>query len=165
MEVHAAPRRRSLARCLPAKQVPMKLIWFWLTASLTCAAAPAHGELPSFDDLYRGVSECSFDLSRYNDVPMDPYAEAILISLPAAGAVRGFLISTFYFSPAKAGRGENYGLVFNAPLEAVADAFPELAPRETRNGRLRRLLRLSDEIGDRSAGRQTLLICSGGTET
>jgi hypothetical protein len=86
-------------------------------------------------------------------------------SLPAAGAMRGFLINTFYFAPAKAGRGENYGLVFNAPLEAVADAFPELAPRETINGHLRRLLRLSDETGDRSAGRKTLLICSGGTET
>jgi hypothetical protein len=143
----------------------MKLVWFCLTATLACAVAPAHGEVPSFDDLYRGVSECRFDLSRYNDVPMDPYAEAILISLPAAGAMRGFLINTFYFAPAKAGRGENYGLVFNAPLEAVANAFPELAPRETINGHLRRLLRLSDETGDRSAGRKTLLICSGGTET
>lgn len=143
----------------------MKLIWLYLTATLACAAALAHGEVPSFDDLYRGVSECSFDLSRYNDVPMGPYAEAILISLPAAGAMRGFLINTFYFAPAKAGRGENYGLVFNAPLEAIATAFPELAARETINGHLRRLLRLSDETGDRGAGRKTLLICSGGTET
>ena len=85
-----------------------------------------------------------------------------MISLPAAGAMRGFLINTFYFAPAKAGRGENYGLVFNAPLEAVIDAFPELAGRETVNGYLRRLLRLSDETGDRGAGRKTLLVCSGG---
>jgi hypothetical protein len=143
----------------------MKLIWLCMAAAIVSPASPARAEVPSFDDLYRGVSQCSFDLSRYNDVPMDPYAEAILISLPAAGAMRGFLINTFYFAPAKAGRGENYGLVFNAPLEAVADAFPELAPRETINGHLRRLLRLSDETGDRSAGRKTLLICSGGTET
>ena len=143
----------------------MKLIWLCLAAIPALLAWPALAEVPSFDDLYRGVSQCSFDLSRYNDVPMDPYAEAILISLPAAGAMRGFLINTFYFAPAKAGRGENYGLVFNAPLEAVANAFPELAPRETINGHLRRLLRLSDETGDRSAARKTLLICSGGTET
>jgi hypothetical protein len=143
----------------------MKLIWLCLAAILAPLAWPALAEVPSFDDLYRGVSQCSFDLSRYNDVPMDPYAEAILISLPAAGAMRGFLINTFYFAPAKAGKGENYGLVFNAPLEAVANAFPELAQRETINGHLRRLLRLSDETGDRSAGRKTLLICSGGTET
>jgi hypothetical protein len=143
----------------------MKLIWFCIAAALAAPASPVRAEVPTFDDLYRGVSQCSFDLSRYNDVPMDPYAEAILISLPVAGAMRGFLINTFYFAPAKAGRGENYGLVFNAPLEAVADAFPELAQRETINGHLRRLLRLSDETGDRSAGRKTLLICSGGTET
>jgi len=143
----------------------MKLIWFCVAAAVASPLSPARAEVPSFDDLYRGVSQCSFDLSRYNDVPMDPYAEAILISLPAAGAMRGFLINAFYFAPAKAGRGENYGLVFNAPLEAVANAFPELAARETINGHLRRLLRLSDETGDRSAGRKTLLICSGGTET
>ncbi len=143
----------------------MKLIWFCMAAAVASPLSPARAEVPSFDDLYRGVSQCSFDLSRYNDVPMDPYAEAILISLPAAGAMRGFLINAFYFAPAKAGRGENYGLVFNAPLEAVANAFPELAARETINGHLRRLLRLSDETGDRSAGRKTLLICSGGTET
>jgi hypothetical protein len=143
----------------------MKLIWFCVAAAVASPLSPARAEVPSFDDLYRGVSQCSFDLSRYNDVPMDPYAEAILISLPAAGAMRGFLINAFYFAPAKAGRGENYGLVFNAPLEAVANAFPELAARETINGHLRRLLRLSDETGDRSAGRKTLLIGSGGTET
>jgi hypothetical protein len=143
----------------------MKLIWLCMAAAVVSPLSPARAEVPSFDDLYRGVSQCSFDLSRYNDVPMDPYAEAILISLPAAGAMRGFLISAFYFAPAKAGRGENYGLVFNAPLEAVANAFPELAARETINGHLRRLLRLSDETGDRSAARKTLLICSGGTET
>lgn len=144
----------------------MKLICLCLAAALGMAVLPAWAEPPSFDDLYRGVSECSFDLSRYTDVPMSPYAEAVLISLPTGGAMRGFLINTFYFAPAKAGKGENYGLVFNAPLEAVVDAFPELAGRETVNGYLRRLSRLSDETGDRSAGRsRTLLMCSGGTET
>jgi hypothetical protein len=143
----------------------MKLICLCLATALNTAALPAWAEPPTFDDLYRGVSGCRFDLSRYTDVPMSPYAEAVLISLPTGGAMRGFLINTFYFAPAKAGKGENYGLVFNAPLEAVIDAFPELAGRETVNGYLRRLSRLSDETGDRSAGRRTLLICSGGTQT
>jgi len=79
--------------------------------------------------------------------------------------VRGFVITTFYFSPAREGKGEGYGLVFNAPLEAVARAFPELVARETVNGHLRRLLRLSDETSDRKAARQTLLVCNSGTAT
>ena len=135
--------------------------------ALVCAAAagPAWAELPSFDELYRGVAECRFDLSRYSDVGMDGSSEAVLIALPNAGSVRGFLVNTFYFVPPKPGKGENYGLVFNAPLEAVADALPELAGRETVNGYLRRLLRLSEETGDRGAGRRTLLLCAGGTET
>jgi hypothetical protein len=148
-----------------AHMMRMKLHWHCTAVIIALSLTSAYADVPSFDELYRGVSACSFDLSRYTDVPMEPYSEAVLISLPAAGAVRGFLISAFYFAPAKGGKGENYGLVFNGPLEAIADAFPELVSRETMNGHLRRLLRLSDETGDRSAGRKTLLMCSGGTET
>ena len=61
-------------------------------------------EVPTFDEFYSGVSECRFDLSRYADVPMDPYTDAVLISLPHAGAVRGFIITTFYFSPGREGK-------------------------------------------------------------
>src|SRR5262245_9599095 len=143
----------------------MKPSRYYVTALAAIALSPAWAVAPSFDELYQGVSECRFDLSRYTDVPLEPYTEAVLISLPTAGAVRGFLVSAFYFAPAKGGRGENYGLVFNGPLEAVADAFPELAGRATMHGHLRRMLRLSDETGDRSAVRKTLLMCSGGTET
>jgi len=143
----------------------MKPCRYYVTALAAIVLSPAWAEVPSFDDLYQGVSECRFDLSRYTDVPLEPYSEAVLITLPVAGAVRGFLIGAFYFSPAKGGRGESYGLVFNGPLEAVADAFPELAGRATLHGHLRRLLRLSDETGDRTSGGRTLLMCSGGTET
>jgi hypothetical protein len=131
-----------------------------MVAAMSCVQA----EPLSFDELYQGVSECRFDLSRYNDIPMEPFAEALLISLPMAGAVHGLLINTFYFAPAKGGKGESYGLVFNAPLEVVVDAIPELAGRTTVNGYLRRLSRLSDETGDRSASRRTLLLCGGGTD-
>jgi hypothetical protein len=133
---------------------------------LLCAICPsALAEVLSFDEFYAGVSQCRFDLSRYDDIPMDPYTEALLIALPNAGAMRGFLITTFYFSPAREGKAEGYGLVFNAPLDAVAHAFPELAARETINGHLRRLLRLSDETNDRKAARQTLLLCNSGMPT
>ena len=132
---------------------------------LCLVAGTVWAELPSFDELYRGVSECRFDLSRYTDLPMEPYAEAVLIALPNAGAVQGFLVNVFYFSPAREDSGEDYGLVFNAPLEAVANALPELAARATVNGYLRRLSRLSDETGDRAAGNKTLLHCVGGTRT
>jgi hypothetical protein len=140
-----------------------RLVFVCLSLSLLPLAALA--EAPTFDELYAGVSECRFDLSRYADVPMDPYSEAVLIALPNAGAVRGFLITTFYFSPGREGKAEGYGLVFNAPLDAVAHAFPELVARETINGRLRRLLRLSDQTNDRKAARQTLLLCNSGTAT
>jgi hypothetical protein len=138
----------------------LALVLIWM-------ALPAMGlaEVPTFDEFYAGVAECRFDLGRYADVPMDPYSEAVLIALPTAGSVRGFVITTFYFSPARDGKAEGYGLVFNAPLEAVARAFPELAVRETVNGHLRRLLRLSDETSDRKASRQTLLLCNSGTST
>ena len=63
-------------------------------------------DVPTFDEFYAGVSECRFDLSRYADLPMDPYTEAVLISLPNAGAVRGFIITTFYFSPAREGKSD-----------------------------------------------------------
>jgi hypothetical protein len=59
----------------------------------------AYAEPPTFEHFYQGVSECRFDFSAYSDVPLDPSAEAVLIALPAAGAVRGFLINTFYFAP------------------------------------------------------------------
>jgi hypothetical protein len=132
---------------------------------LVQCGTPALAEEMTFDDLYSGVTQCRFDLSRYADVPLDPLSDAVLIALPNAGAVRGFVITTFYFSPGRAGRAEAYGLVFNAPFDVVAKAFPELLPRETVNGHLRRLLRLSEETNDRKAARQTLLVCNSGTPT
>ena len=92
-----------------------------LLVLLLCAIpAIALAEVPTFEEFYAGVSQCRFDLSRYDDMPMDPYTEALLIALPNAGAMRGFLITTFYFSPAREGKAEGYGLVFNAPLDVVA---------------------------------------------
>ncbi len=132
-----------------------------LIMASSCSAA----ESLTFDDFYSGVTQCRFDLTRYDDLPMEPYTDALLISLPNAGAVRGFVIATFYFSPARTGKAEGYGLVFNAPLEAVAQAFPEFAGRENVNGHLRQLLLLSDETNDRKAVRQTLLLCNSGTPT
>jgi len=138
--------------------LPLCLFWF-------LASAAARAELPSFDDFFRGVSQCTLNLSQYSDVRSDTDPEAVLISLPTAGSVRGVLITTFYFSPARDGHREDYGLVFNAPIDQVAAAFPELAARETVHGYLRRLRRLSDETSGRAAERQTLLVCTGGTET
>jgi hypothetical protein len=138
------------------------LLWLGalLAVAMLACAGTVRAEPPSFDELYRGVSECRFDLSRFNGIPMEPYTEAVLIGLPQGGAVQGFLINAFYFSPARNGKGEDYGLVFNAPLEAVARALPQLAGRETVNGYLRSL-----STGDRSARSKTLLHCSAGRQT
>jgi len=125
-------------------------------------AGPAQAELPSFDDFFREVSECRLDMGRYNGlVPLG--RDGVLISLPSAGAVRGVLIDAFYFSPGGAEGAEQYGLLINAPLDAVTKTFPEFAARHTVNGHLRRLTRLSDETGEEGAGRKTLLMCVAGT--
>jgi hypothetical protein len=133
-----------------------------LVPLLWLIAAPAQAVMPSFDDFFREVSECRLDMDRYGDL-VDPGQDGILISLPSAGAVRGMLISAFYFAPGGDDGAQEYGLLINAPLEAVAKAFPEFAERHTVNGHLRRLARLSDQTGDRSARRQTLLMCVAGT--
>ncbi len=123
---------------------------------------PARAELPTFEDFFRGVSGCSLEMARYRAM-VRATDEGILIALPAGGAVRGLLVTSFYFSPGRGGHGDGYGLLFNAPLEAVARTFPELAGKHTVNGYLRQLLRLSDETGEDSGRRQTLLMCTEGT--
>lgn len=144
-------------RCTACLQSVLPVAFFVLSSN-------AFADPLSFDELYQGVTECRFDLSRFNDVPMEVHSEAVLIALPMAGAVAGLLIDTFYFAPARGGKGESYGLVFSAPLEVVVDSVPTLAGRRTVNGYLRGLSRLSDETGDRAAARRTLLLCRGGSD-
>lgn len=144
---------RSLMRC---RHFALLISFSWLLP------APAQAVLPSFDDFFRQVSECRLDMGRYGEL-VDPHQDGVLISLPAAGAVRGMLISAFYFAPGGSEGAEEYGLLINAPLEVVARTFPEFAGRQSVNGHVRRLARLSEQTGDRSAGRQTLLMCVAGT--
>jgi hypothetical protein len=125
-------------------------------------AGLAQAALPSFDEFFREVSVCSLDMERYDAlVPLN--RDGVLISLPSAGAVRGLLINAFYFARGAAQGAEQYGLLINAPLEAVTKAFPEFAARNTVNGHLRRLTRLSEQTGERGTERQTLLMCVAGT--
>ena len=88
---------------------------------------------------------------------------ACLISLPSAGAVRGLLINAFYFSPGQGGNGERLRAAVQCAARGGGEAFPEFAGKHTVNGHLRRLARLSDETGEDSARRKTLLMCTGGT--
>ncbi len=125
-------------------------------------ALPVRAEVPSFEAFFGGVSECSLQLARYRDF-VDASAEGVLIALPSGRSVRGLLVSAFYFSPGRGGNGDGYGLLFNAPIEAVARSFPEFAGKHTVNGHLRQLLRLSDETGEASGRRKTLLMCTDGT--
>jgi len=135
-----------------------------LAAVLLTVGAPVHAALPSFEDFYQGVSECRLDMARYRaETLVEPFSEGVVIALPAGGAVRGLVITAFYFSPGRAGGAEQYGLVFNAPIDAVASSFPDLASRQTVNGYLRQLSRLSDETGDEKDVRKTLLMCKAGT--
>jgi hypothetical protein len=124
----------------------------------------ARAELPEFDDFFKAVASCALDIARYDlGARLRGRADAVIVSLPNSGSVRGLLVTGFFFSP---GRGveDKYGLVFNAPLDVVAGTFPELAGRQTVNGHLRTLTRLSDETGEADARRRTLLACSAGME-
>jgi hypothetical protein len=127
------------------------------------ATPPARAELPSFDAFFQSVSECRLDIARYGEV-IEPTRDGVLISLPFAGAMRGFLIDSFYLASGPDGV-DQYGLLFNGPLDAVGKAFPELAARRTMNGYLRRLASLAEQSRDRGASRKTLLICIAGTPT
>jgi hypothetical protein len=134
----------------------------FLLAVLPTGAARA--ELPDFEQVFARVVECSLDPARYDLAGrLAGRADAVIVALPASGSVRGLLVNGFYFAPGRQG-GDQYGLVINAPLDTVANAFPELAGRQTVNGHLRRLSRLSDETGDRGARRKTLLSCTAGTD-
>lgn len=125
----------------------------------------ARAELPEFDDFFKAVASCALDIARYDlGARLRGRADAVIVSLPNSGSVRGLLVTGFFFSP---GRGveDKYGLVFNAPLDVVARTLPELAGRQTVNGHLRSLVRLSDETGESAARRKTLLVCVAGTQT
>ncbi|HZR03335.1 MAG TPA: hypothetical protein VFA81_09215 [Burkholderiales bacterium] len=128
------------------------------------AVFPVRAELPSFDNFYDGVSKCQLEFSRYGEL-LEPHQEAVIIALPSAGVVRGFLIDSFYFEPARGAAPEQYGLLINGPIEAVGPAFPELLERRNVNGYLRRLIPLSEQSRQPGSGRKTLLICVGGTAT
>lgn len=123
----------------------------------------ARAAVPSFDDFFREVSECRLNMTQYGRIVDLHRQDGVLISLPSAGAVRGLLINAFYFAPGKADGPEQYGLLINAPLEAVAKTFPEFVGRHTVNGHLRQLARLSDQTGDSKERRKTLLMCVAGT--
>jgi len=124
-------------------------------------AAPATAEQPSFDMFFSGVSECRLDMTRFGAL-LDSYGEGAVIALPSAGAVRGFLVDSFYVAPSQGQTPAQYGLLVNAPLEAVQQAFPEYAKRANVNGHLRRLVRMSELTRASGAGRKTLLLCTAG---
>jgi hypothetical protein len=133
----------------------------FVVVAILLGPALVRAEPPSFDDFFRQVSECQLDLSRYEAL-IHPTRDGVLITLPSAGALRGFLIDSFYVATGPLGADE-YGLLINGPVDAVARAFPELAARQTVNGHLRRLASLAEQSRERGAARKTLLVCSGGT--
>jgi hypothetical protein len=133
-------------------------------ATIGALSLVARAELPEFDDVFKTVASCALDIARYDlGARLREQADAVILSLPNSGSVRGVLVTGFFFSPGR-GVAEKYGLVFNAPLEVVSSAFPELAGRQVVNGRLRALTSLSDETAQVQAGRRTLLVCVAGAE-
>jgi hypothetical protein len=66
--------------------------------------------------LLPGVSECRLDMARYHgETLVEPFSEGVVIALPAGGAVRGLVITAFYFSPGRAGGLSSMGWCSTLP--------------------------------------------------
>jgi hypothetical protein len=144
---------------------PIMTLCLAAVITMSSVAAPGRAEPAEFEQFFRQVAACNLDPTRYDLAGrVRGQGDAVMVALPTSGSVRGLLVIAFYFAPGRS-NGDQYGLVFNAPLDLVAKAFPELTGRQTVNGHLRRLARLSDETGDRAARRRTLLLCMAGTDT
>lgn len=113
-----------------------------------------------FDTVMAQVRGCLVDISRYRG--LWTREDAVLLNLPAGGAIGGILISQFYMAPGRNGSEGDYGVVLNAPITQVANQFPELAGAVMLNGRQRRLVSLATETGNPRNRSQTLLVCRGG---
>lgn len=126
-----------------------------------CGGTAAAADL-SFETVLAAVSGCQLDMAHYRG--LWTREEALLLSLPAGGAVRGIVISQFYMAPGRNGSEGDYGVVLNAPLAQVIARLPDLASPAAINGRQRRLLPLADATGDPRHRGQTLLVCRGGAD-
>ena len=133
-----------------------------LLGALLGAGRDGLAEDLSLERALEQVNGCQLDLSRYR--ALWPRQDALLLNLPAGGALNGIVISQFYLAPGRNGGEGDYGLVLNAPVAQVAGAFPELAANVTVNGRQRRLVNLALETGNPRNRSQTLLVCRAGAE-
>lgn len=125
---------------------------------LGCTPVPA-ADL-SFETVMERVSGCELDITRYRNLWARD--DALIINLPAGGAIKGILVSQFYMAPGRNGSEGDYGVVLNAPMAQVAITFPDLAGKMTLNGRQRLLVSLFGETGNPRHRSQTLLVCRGG---
>ena len=145
-----------LAECRKLKRAFAVLCF----ALVSTAAVPCRAELPSFEDFFTGVSECQLDMARFGPL-VNAYGEGAVIALPSAGAMRGFLIDSFYVSPRRGHIPAQYGLRSSMRRSMPYAAHSRIRPRMTINGHVRWLTRLSEQIRARGATRKTLLVCIG----
>ena len=131
-----------------------------MTLPALSAPLSAREEL-GFQAVLEQVSACNIELGRYKQ--MWVREDAVLINLPASGAINGILVTQFYIAPGRNGAVGDYGVVFNAPVAQVISTFPEFAGNAMMNGRERQLVSLFRETGNPRNRSQTLLVCRGGT--
>ena len=114
-----------------------------------------------FQAVLEQVSACNIEIERYKE--MWVREDAVLINLPASGAINGILLTQFYMAPGRNGAVGDYGVVFNAPVAQVSSTFPQYIAHAMINGRERQLVSLFKETGNPRNRSQTLLVCRGGT--
>lgn len=131
-----------------------------LSVSLMCAAPALYAAELGFEAVIATVGACDLDPEQYQG--MWSRHDALLINLPSSGTVNGILLTQFYWAPGRDGRVGNYGVVFNAPIEQVAAAFPQYVGASMVNGFDRHLVPLTTETHNPRNRSQTLLVCRGG---
>ena len=132
-----------------------------LSALLVAGPVWCAGDL-SFEQALDQVKGCELDTTRYR--ALWPRQDALLLSLPAGGAINGILLNQFYLAPGRNGGEGDYGIVLNAPLAQVVTSFPELAASTMVNGRRRQLVNLALETGNPRHLSLSLLVCRAGAD-
>jgi hypothetical protein len=159
-------RRPRVSRGADTIAVPVETTMRTLCRTLPLAVSLvvpslAHAQGLSAYELLMEVENCSLTLG--GQAPkFDPEAQAMILSVAKSDVGHGITAHLFYFAPGKAGARDDFGLILDAELAAVAEALPQYAQTRTVNGYRRELIAIGDLDGFGDGRGKALLVCRGG---